>query len=320
MKQKKKRNQTVNNKFNFDDDYIIGVSNSSITTTTEKKKRKNNTIKKRDNKNKNAKATTNKKSGKSKMNRKKFKIRSRFLKILGVIVLFVGAGCFLCLSPMFNLDEIIVENNKTISSDTITSLSKIELYKNLFLVNKSEAIDNIEKNPYVNSVSISRKLPNKIKITVEEREEKYLDEFAEGKYAIIDGQGYILAVTSELKDLPILVGIQTSTEELINIKNNKTRLCEEDLRKLDIVANIIDTAKNYEVYDVITKIDISKISDIKLVLESEQKIVYLGSCSDLNTRILYMKEILNNEKGIKGEIFINGNLSEDYVFFREAVN
>ena len=179
---------------------------------------------------------------------------------------------------------------------------------------------NIEKNPYVNSVSISRKLPNKIKITVEEREEKYLDEFAEGKYAIIDGQGYILAVTSELKDLPILVGIQTSTEELINIKNNKTRLCDEDLRKLDIVANIIDTAKNYEVYDVITKIDISKISDIKLVLESEQKIVYLGSCSDLNTRILYMKEILNNEKGIKGEIFINGNLSEDYVFFREAVN
>ena len=89
---------------------------------------------------------------------------------------------------------------------------------------------------------------------------------------------------------------------------------------MDIVASIIDTAKNYEVDAYITKIDIGDITDVKLVLESEQKTVYLGSCSDLNTRILYMKDILNREKGIKGELFINGNLSEDRVFFRESVN
>ena len=48
--------------------------------------------------------------------------------------------------------------------------------------------------------------------------------------------------------------------------------------------------------------------------------INLGSCSDLNTRILYMKDIIEKEKGIKGEVFINGNLTEDRVFFRESVN
>ena len=33
-----------------------------------------------------------------------------------------------------------------------------------------------------------------------------------------------------------------------------------------------------------------------------------------------MKEILNNEKGKKGELFINSNLSEHPPYFREAVN
>ena len=145
-------------------------------------------------------------------------------------------------------------------------------------------------------------------------------EFAEGKYAVIDGQGYILRITNELVNLPILVGTKTDMNAFLDINDNKSRLCEEDLKKFDVITNIIDTAKNYEVDTYITKIDVGDINDVKLDLQAEQKIVYLGSCSDLNTRILYMKDIIEKEKGIKGEVFINGNLTEDRVFFRESVN
>lgn len=321
MKQKKKRKQKVNNdKFNFDDEYIIGFSDSATVTKSNKNNKKSS---KKNNKKKvsASKKKENKKAPTSaKIKSKKKKMVSKLLKIFLVLALFVGAGCFLCLSPNFNVQEIEVENNSVISSDTIISLSKIEMFKNIFLIDKSDAIQNIEKEPYINSVKISRMFPNKIKITVEERTEKYLLEFAEGKYAVLDGQGYILRITNTLIDLPIIVGTKTDLNSIIEINDNQTRLCEEDLKKLDIVASIIDTAKNYEVDTYITKIDIGDITDVKLVLESEQKTVYLGSCSDLNTRILYMKDILNREKGIKGELFINGNLSEDRVFFRESVN
>lgn len=313
MKQKKKK-KVSNNKFNFDDEYIIGFSKSSEPTKKEKKSNK----KKAGNK---KKAATNKNAQRPKMNERKRKIRGAVVKVIAIIVLFVGAGCFLCLSPMFRLEKIEVENNELIPSDTISSLSKIELYKNIFLVDKGKAIRNIEKNPYINSVKISRKLPNTIKITVEERKEKYLIEFAEGKYAIIDGQGYILAVTSELKELPILVGTSTSVEDLINVKNNKARLWDEDLRKLNTVADIIETAKNYEIDKIITKIDISSSSNIKLVLESEQKTVYLGSGNELNSKIQFLKEILVRETGIKGEVYLNRPLTtEKPGYFRESVN
>lgn len=312
MKQKKK-NQTVNNKFNFDDEYIIGFSNSSNVS----KKSKSKSKKSRQKKGSNVKKST----ARPKMNEKKRMVRARVMRIFIIIVLLVGAGCFLCLSPTFNVQEIIVQDNTKIASDTISSLSGIQLYKNIFLFNKSDAINNIQKNSYIESVKISRALPNKIKITVKERTEKYLAEFAEGKYVSVDGQGYVLEVVEENANaLPILIGLKTSTETLINIDSNQVRLCEDDLKKLDTVANIIETAKNYEVNEFITKIDISDDNDYKLILTGEEKTVYLGNCSDLNTRILFMKEILNSEKGKKGEMFINENLSEKPPYFREAVN
>ena len=319
MKQKKKKTKKLNNeKFNFDDEYIIGFSDSAKvvkSANTGSNNKKSNQKKKSSNK-KDKKLASARKSNNEVSEESKSKVAKVFL----ILLLFVGAGCFLFLSPYFNVQEIVVEKNKAVSSETVASLSEIKLYKNIFLINKLSAINKIEKNPYIESAKISRSLPNKVKITVTEREEKFLLEFAEGKYAVIDGQGYILRITNELVNLPILVGTKTDMNAFLDINDNKSRLCEEDLKKFDVITNIIDTAKNYEVDTYITKIDVGDINDVKLDLQAEQKIVYLGSCSDLNTRILYMKDIIEKEKGIKGEVFINGNLTEDRVFFRESVN
>jgi len=319
LSQKKKKRQNVNkDKFNFDDEYIIGFSNSA--TVTKKKKNDNKQKKNKKNKKKSSVKNKNVAPARTKMYEKRNKFKLKIFKIFLVIAIFVGAGCFLCLSPTFNVQEITVEKNNIISSDTIISLSEIKLYKNIFLVDKLKAIEKIEKEPYIDSVKISRVLPNKIKIVVKERVERYLIEFAEGKYAVLDGQGYILKITNDAMNLPIVVGVKTELNSIVENSDSPKRLCEEDLKKLDVVANIVQTAKNYEVDSFITKIDIGDINNVRLELATEEKIAYLGSCSDLNTRILYMKDIINREKGIKGEIFINGNLSEDRVFFRESVN
>ncbi len=310
MKLKKKKTKKLNSeKFNFDDEYIIGFSDSAkvVKSTGADAKKKNSNQKKKSSDKKQSKTATASKSG---------KVTKAFL----ILLLLVGAGCFLCLSPSFNVQEIIVEKNKNISSDTISSLSEIKLYKNIFLINKLSAIKKIEKNPYIEDVTISRSLPNKVKIIVKEREEKYLLEFAEGKYAVLDGQGYILRITSDLVNLPIIVGTKTDMNKFLEISDNTARVCEEDLKKFEVITSIVDIAKNYEVDTYITKIDVGDINDVKLELQAEQKTVYLGSCSDLNTRILYMKDIIEKEKGIKGEMFINGNLTQDKVFFRESVN
>jgi len=206
LKQKRKKTKLNNEKFNFDDEYIIGFSDSAKvvkSANTGSNNKKSNQKKKSSNK-KESKSATASKSGK-------------MTRIFLILLLLVGAGCFLCLSPNFNVQEIVVEKNKVISSDTIASLSEIKLYKNIFLINKLSAIKKIEKNPYIEDVTISRSLPNKVKIIVKEREEKYLLEFAEGKYAVLDGQGYILRITSDLVNLPIIVGTKTDMNNILKI-------------------------------------------------------------------------------------------------------
>lgn len=323
MKQKKKQN--INNKFNFDDEYIIGVSTTASPSKTKSYKKKvtkksKSKVKKTDKTLKNSKKVQAKKvANRPKMHEKRRLAWDRIVKVVLVICLFVGAGAFLCLSPTFNVNEIIVENNNLIPADTIRSLSRIELYKNIFKVDRSDTVEYVQENPYINSVKVKRVLPNKVKIIVEERTEKYLLEFAEGKYAILDGQGYILGVASEPKELPIITGAKTNIDEILKNKGNKNRLCEKDLNMLETVANIIQTTQNYEVYLFITKIDISDEDNIKLILTGEGKIVHLGNCTDLSTRILFMQEIIKSQKGKSGEMFINGDLTEKKVFFRENV-
>lgn len=77
----------------------------------------------------------------------------------------------------------------------------------------------------------------------------------------------------------------------------------------------MDVSKNNDIDGLITKIDIANVKDIILYLDSENKIVYLGDCSDLNTKILYTKAIVKNEAGIAGEIYAK----ENNIYFREKV-
>ncbi len=306
-----------NTKFDFDEEYIIGISKPENKQT--KKEKKNTKNKKKNEKQKNKKQSTS-------------NVKKIFKRLFILIILFAAAMCFFFLSPMFNVQEIIVENNSIISSDTIRSLSSIQLYKNIFLINKSEVKNNILREPYIENVEISRVLPDKIKITVTERYEKYLIEYAEGKYIVIDGQGYVLEVINEKNELPILTGIQTDTSQLIQINNNENeennennsspRLCEDDLEKLEIVGSIVATAKNYELYDYITKINIADEDEIVLELESEGKTVYLGDCTQLYARFEYLKTIIDAEKGKKGKIFVNGTLQDipgERAYFREDI-
>ena len=126
---------------------------------------------------------------------------------------------------------------------------------------------------------------------------------------------FLSRLSNENKEKPILLGIKTDVSQF---KKGK-RLISEDLKKLDIVNRIYEVANNNEIIALISKIDISDPKNYTLYLESEKKTVYLGDCSDLNTRILYVKAIIEQESGKDGEIFVNADLNKNNVFFREKI-
>ena len=255
-------------------------------------------------------------------NKRKLKI---FGKIIILIILIAIIFSIVFLSGIFKVKSIEIsidesqEDGDNITISEIENLSGISINQNLFEISGGEIKSSIYTNSYVNKVTVSKSLNGTVSISVEERKISYLINYA-GSYIYISNGGYVLEINSEAKDVPVILGTTTDFSSLTSGNDEKiTRLNEEDLEKLSTVNNIMEISKNNDIDGLISRIDISDDKDYIIYLDSEDKTVYLGDCSDLNTRILWVKAIIQEEAGITGEIFVNGDLNEDYVYFRESV-
>lgn len=255
-----------------------------------------------------SKKANKKKNGNTKKLRKQAKV------LFGFIILLVAIILVLC-SPLFNIKNIEVEGNSKLSNEKIISISTLQTHTNIFKFNTKLISEKIKENAYVNEAKITRKLPSTVKITIDERQPKYMLQFADS-YVYINNQGYMLEISNEKLELPILIGFTT---DLSNIKAGN-RINVTDLKKMDMVIKIYEAIKSNGLGELVNKIDISNDKNYAIILENEGKTVYLGDCTELNTRILYLKSILETVQGKSGEIFLNVDLNSQEPYFRPSSN
>ncbi len=312
-----KRNDIIN----LDEELIIGLTPKPELQKT-KKEGKNN--KKQENRPKSKSSQKNIKENRTNeklkpKQSKRSKIRKIFLKWTSIFVLVVGVIILFMISPIFDIKQINVEGISKLSSDEVISYAQVQLYTNMFKMQKQETIKKIQENSYVESASITRELPNTIKISIKERVPQYIIEIANGN-AYIDSKGYILEISQEKLPLPIILGYKTSVESIIDFQNTK-KLSDEDCTKIEKINEVYEAAKNNGILTYITSIDITNIDDIILNLDSEQKVAYFGDCSNANLRILYLKKMIEEDSGHAGEAYINGNMHtlKPKPYFREKI-
>ncbi len=280
--------------------------NDEKVVGTEKKKANKKQV---PNKSKKASKKANKKkNGNTKKLRKQAKV------LFGFIILLVAIILVLC-SPLFNIKNIEVEGNSKLSNERIISISTLQTHTNIFKFNSKLISEKIKENAYVNEAKITRKLPSTVRITIDERQPKYMLQFADS-YVYINNQGYMLEISNEKLELPILIGFTT---DLSNIKAGN-RINVTDLKKMDMVIKIYEAIKSNGLGELVNKIDISNDKNYAIILENEGKTVYLGDCTELNTRILYLKSILETVQGKSGEIFLNVDLNLQEPYFRPSSN
>lgn len=283
------------------DEIIINVNKSVKTNKKSKKpKKKNKKVKVKDNKIKNINEIKNKKK------------KKRTVKIFLISISIIVICILLASSEIFNIKKISVKGIDKLSDKEVISYSQITIGENIFKTSLSKAEYEIEKNPYVKKVEVKREFPNTILVNIEERKVNYILQLAES-YVYVDAQGYILEISKEKKEVPILIGIVT---DLSNIKQGD-RLIKEDLLKFDKINEIVEISKNYEIFNYLSKIDISDSSKYILYLEGENKSVYLGNADNLNTRMLWLKSIIEQTKEKKGIIFLDMDLNIKKPYFRQ---
>ena len=211
--------------------------------------------------------------------------------------------------------NIEVTNNKQLSPETIISLSELSVGQNIFKFWENDVENKIKSNAYIESVELKRVFPNKLQINIQEREPKFSVPVL-GEYAYINTQGYILEITQNQLNLPIITGISTKEEEI----KPGNRLNNKDLTELEIILKIISAMKENQLDKEVTSIDISNKNDYIIYMQNEKKKIHLGDGSNLSNKMLYVIAIINEEKGKEGEIFANGDLNQKFkVYFREKV-
>ena len=285
----KKQNsqKEAENQFDYDNEMVIKMTNKNNQRQEEQTKQKM--------------------SKKQRQILKKKKRIKLMLKFTALLIIIIAGIIFALVSPIFNIKEIDVSNNEQINAETIISLSQLNLGQNIFKFNKNKVNKNIKTNAYIESVEIKRKLPNKVQIQIEERKQEYNVEFLNG-YAYINNQGYILQISEEKQALPTIQGISTPDEQIVE----GNRLNSEDLEKLEVIIQIMNICKNYELDNKVTNIDISTKDEYTLYLEEEKKTIYLGDKSNLSNKMLYVQVIIEENRGKEGEIFVNGDLNNNF--------
>lgn len=290
-----RKKQDYDDKFDFDTETVIGMTNKNKIKQEEQKKKE--FIKQQ-----------------RKRNRliKRIKRIVKFTLLLGIII---GAIVFATCSPIFNITDIEVLNNNRVSSETVISLSGINTNENIFRFIATKVSNNIKQNAYIEDVKIRRVLPNKVQIEVTEREPRFSIPVL-GEFAYMSTQGYILEITQNELNLPIIYGLQTA-EENITAGN---RISKEDLESLEMILRIMNVMGDSGLSEKVTSIDISDKNDYSIYIQEERKTIHLGDGSNLSNKMLYVMAILEEEKDVTGEIFANGDLNSDFrVYFREEV-
>lgn len=281
-----KSNNIDNDKIDLDKEIVIGLKKptSKVKKVNKKKKRK----------------YKNKKEEEKAIKKRNFILKiTKWVILLGLLI---GTSIYIILSPLFNITEINVSGNSKLTSQDIINLSQIETGINTFKISFKKVTELLKQEPYIESVNIERKLPNTININVKERVPTYMLEFANG-FVYMNNQGYMLEISETALEVPIIVGFETPVESI----SPGSRLIIEDLEKLETVLKIVESAKSNDVYNLITSIDISDGNNFILYLNNEGHTVEFGDGSNINTKILYMKDINIRESGNSGTIILYSN-------------
>lgn len=258
---------------------------------------------------------------------KKKKRNKTIKKAILIISLLIGTIITMALNlDMFNVKAVEVKGTNLLNENHVVELSKINIGENIFKLNCEEIESNVKGNKYVLNVSVKRSLPNKIIISVNEREAKYY-EYVDRVFYIIDENGILLEQRQSIDGMNlirvngILVKSEESDEKKEEIESSKKKedidqsrdkngedenseeaSLERKGRVLKEVSGLIELNTS----DVkITEVNVSDVSDIIVSLNNIQ--IYIGTMENLKKKLNIAVNIIKekNLEEISGYIDIS---------------
>ena len=139
---------------------------------------------------------------------KAFNVTTIVLVVLGFMTLMGHQVYTWALqAPFFEIKKIDVRGNCIVSQERVLILAGIDPQCNIFRMDVDAVEKRILENCFVRNVNVSRRLPSKVVLSIEERRPVV---FLENVMGMVDGEGVLLPPTSfeQWSDLPSLTGVE----------------------------------------------------------------------------------------------------------------
>jgi cell division protein FtsQ len=188
--------------------------------------------------------------------------RKKLIKriIVYSIIIVVGAIIFATKSDFFLIKKVTILGNPIMSGEDVKERTENIIGQNIFFINKSNIIKEAKKNPYVDTVEITKTYPKQVNIKILEKQGVFYVEKDGYKY-VFDDQSNLLEKTDNIENRSLvkITGIDLKNVEL----GNKTLDDTRTLNFLDIFYQIIK--KNPTNFNI-DSIDLSDFMNIKVYI------------------------------------------------------
>lgn len=214
----------------------------------------------------------------------------RIISYGAIIAVVLIVGVILSLTVLFKTQAYEVTGITKYSEQEIIDACGISKGENIFLAPKRPAEKRIKDTfPYVEEAQVSFKIPDTIRIEVEEAVEGYLVKVSEKEFLVISTKGRILnrITDSSEYNLPIFIGPTLSSGEIGDY------VSYEDDKVVTMIESITQTFADNG-FQGITEIDATDMADISFTYENRIK-VKLGIPEDLDYKIRTAMTIITDK-------------------------
>lgn len=223
--------------------------------------------------------------------RPKRRRRKRNLSLYYLMIFLICGFILFLLSRtlLFRVKEYVVTGNSRYTVEQILDAADLKVGKNMYNIDTDKVEQKIKDELiYIENVTVRRKLPDKMTITVEEAEPFACCQYEGSRYAVITRSGRYLETeqASPRAELLQIYGL-----DLVNVSLGE-ELESEDPNKLTIVMQLLD-AMDEICPGKVSYIDITDRTDI-MIGYAERIDIEFGSSLDYEYKLRYVSAIIEN--------------------------
>lgn len=228
--------------------------------------------------------------GEAKKYSAKREMTKAFVILAFVFVLFIAF--ILVIRFGFKIKNIEVANKTDFYADEVIRASGVRRGESFFFTSASAAEKSIrEKIPYVGKVSVKKKFPSTLVISLEKAQGKYYIS-AGGEYFVLDADRRVIAHTENIEDVELMGCIKLQSKEISSCKVGK-KITFYDADCEEVLDELIGLLDDKGMLGFCTSILLDSKFDIRFECYGRYTVM-LGDLRDLELKMALLHEVMND--------------------------